>query len=81
MEIDKIKIARLNSKNMISFEVAVDKAMDFLRKSGYPFARLIDARHYRNNWIVTVDVGIAFKDIRKVRINGRNGRIIGFERG
>lgn len=65
---------------MISFEVAVDKAMDFLRKSGYPFARLVDARRYRNNWIVTVDVGIAFKDMRKVRINGQNGKIIGFER-
>jgi hypothetical protein len=64
---------------MIGFEVAVDRAMAFLRDSGYPFARLISARRYKSNWIVTVDIGIVLPDRRKIRIDGRNGKIIGFE--
>ncbi|MFO7881008.1 MAG: hypothetical protein R6U52_00555 [Kosmotogaceae bacterium] len=69
-----------NTIDMISFEVAVDRAMDFLRNSGYPFARLVDARKYAGNWVVSVDVGIAYEDLRKVRVHGQNGKIIGFEK-
>ncbi len=64
---------------MISMEAAVDKAMEFLRTSGYPFARIIYARRYGGNWIVAADVGVLVSDKRKIRINGKNGKVIGFE--
>jgi hypothetical protein len=60
----------------------VDRAMEFVRtKAGYPFIRLkkVTFDETRSEWEVLVDVGVLGEDIKKVTINDRDGKIVGFE--
>lgn len=60
----------------------VDRAMEFVRtKAGYPFIRLkkVVFDETRSNWEVLVDVGVLGEDIKKVTINDRDGKVVGFE--
>ena len=60
----------------------VDRAMEFVRdKAGYPFAQLKKATldETRSEWEVLVDVGVLGADIKKVTIDDRDGRVVGFE--
>jgi hypothetical protein len=60
----------------------VDRAMEFVRtKAGYPFIRLkkVTSDETGSKWEVLVDVGVLGADIKKVTINDRDGRVVGFE--
>jgi len=60
----------------------VDRAMEFVRtKAGYPFIRLkkVTFDETGSEWEVLVDVGVVVADIKKVSINDRDGKIVGFE--
>ena len=63
-------------------EEVIGEVMEFLRtKAGYPFAHLekIAFDSTTSEWEVTVDVGVYLEDIKKVKVDDKDGRIIGFE--
>ena len=60
----------------------VDMAMEFVRtKAWYTFIRLkkVTFDETRSEWEVLVDVGVLGADIKKVTIDDRDGRVVGFE--
>ncbi len=60
----------------------VDRAMEFVRtKAGYPFIRLkkVTFDETRSEWEVLVDVGVLGEDLKRVTIDDRDGRVVGFE--
>ena len=63
----------------MNFEQAIDKALDFVKRNGYPYARLIKANKKKDNsWVVVVDVGMLNPLSKTVKI-AHNGVVIGFE--
>ncbi len=66
---------------MMHPEEIVDKALEFLKtKAGYLYPRLegITFDKTASAWEVTVDVGVFSTSIKKVKLDDRDGRVIGF---
>lgn len=63
-------------------EEVIEKVMDFLKtKAGYSYAHLERITFDKNtsNWEVIVDVGTFLEDIKKVKVDDKDERIVGFE--
>ena len=63
----------------MNFEDAVDKALNFAKRSGYHFARLVSAEKDKDDrWNVMIDVGAYKKDIKVIQIS-HTGVVSGFK--
>jgi len=61
----------------MNIEQAVNKAINFAKRHGNPFTRLVSVRKKGTTWYVRLDVGAFYRDYRTVKINA-TGRIVGF---
>ena len=60
-------------------EDATELALNYLKnKAGQPFARVISVTHEDEKWIVSVDLGIAVKQIKRVIIDDRTKQVISY---
>ena len=63
-------------------EEVIDKVIEFVKsKGGYPFVQLGKVAFDKKTleWEVTVNVGALSENIKKVKVNDKDGKIIGFE--
>lgn len=63
----------------INAEIAVNNAVDFARRNGYAFVRVVSVRKVGRNWEVRLDTGAFRAEYRMVVLND-NGNIIGFSK-
>ena len=63
----------------LNTEQVVNSAIDFAKKHGNTYARLVSIRKKGMTWYVRLDIGVFNKDYRTVKIDAK-GRIIGFTR-
>ena len=62
-------------------EEAVEKAKEFLRsKAGHFYASLESAKLEDDVWNLEFDIGLFTKDIVKVKIDSKTGKVIGYGR-
>ncbi|MDF2954938.1 hypothetical protein [Candidatus Alkanophaga liquidiphilum] len=62
-------------------EEAVERAVRFLEeKAGYYTHRLVSVRLDKDRWHLEFDVGALLKEIVKIVIDDKTGRVVEFER-
>jgi len=74
-----ISITVMVRKMITDFEEATIKAVDFLKKTGYPFSKLISVSKKEGEWIVLLDTGVLKTERKKVIVDGITGRVKGVE--
>ena len=60
-------------------ETATEMALEYIKKSGNPFAKTVGAKLEDNNWVIKIDIGIYTTSIKTVIINNSSEKVISYE--
>ncbi len=70
-----------DTMSKMAIEQVTDIAIDYAKKAGYPWIKILSVKFdaLSNSWGVSIDVGTINQNIKIVKVDDGNGRVVGFE--
>lgn len=63
----------------MDIESATDLALEYAKKAGYTWPKVVSAKPQGNLWIIKLDVGTYGTLIKIVTIDDTSGKVVGYE--
>ncbi|MBI4181802.1 MAG: hypothetical protein HY520_02440 [Candidatus Aenigmarchaeota archaeon] len=63
----------------MEIETVTELALNYIKKAGFLFARVISVKHEDGQWTVLINVGGYTSDIKTLKIADATGKITGYE--
>jgi hypothetical protein len=63
----------------MDIESATDLALEYAKKAGYSWPKIVSAKPQANLWIIKIDVGSWASIIKTITIDDTSGKVVGYE--